>query len=161
MKNPRAPGSIGEDAISGLGRGKNGVVDYLAHLGLFSRNARLYLFGSFLMGINFQVFLLLLNLLLKEIGLVEGDIGLVASSRAVGMSGLIASCRHVGYGNPRRHPVKPRQTETGVAGQLYPVCAVQLLHCQQSRTLPAVGVFGAERHGLFFLSRGCRSVLHA
>ena len=86
MKNPRAPGSIGEDAISGLGRGKNGVVDYLAHLGLFSRNARLYLFGSFLMGINFQVFLLLLNLLLKEIGLVEGDIGLVASSRAVGMS---------------------------------------------------------------------------
>jgi len=63
-----------------------GIRDYLDHVKLFSRNARLYLFGSFLIGINFQVFLLLLNLYLKEIGFLESDIGLVASSRAVGMT---------------------------------------------------------------------------
>ena len=41
------------------------------------------------MGINFQVFQLLLNLYLKELGFLEGDIGRVLSSRAVGMT-LIA-----------------------------------------------------------------------
>ena len=56
---------------------------------LFSRNARLYLIGSFLIGINFHVFQLLLNLYLKEFGFAEGDIGLVLSARAVG-STLIA-----------------------------------------------------------------------
>ena len=72
--------------LSLTARIRRGMGDYSHHLGLFSRNARLYLLGSFLMGVNFQVFMLLLNLLLKEIGYVEGDIGLVASSRAVGMS---------------------------------------------------------------------------
>ncbi len=66
-----------------------GLKEYLYHVKLFSRNARLYLIGSFLIGINFHVFLLLLNLYLKEYGFVEGDIGLVLSSRAVGSS-LIA-----------------------------------------------------------------------
>ncbi len=74
------------DSGSLAARIRRGLTDYRRHVGLFSRNARLYLLGSFLMGINFQVFLLLLNLLLKEAGFVEGDIGLVASSRAVGMS---------------------------------------------------------------------------
>lgn len=74
------------DSLFSAARIRRGLVDYSHHLGLFSRNARLYLLGSFLIGINFQVFMLLLNLLLKEAGYVEGDIGLVASSRAVGMS---------------------------------------------------------------------------
>lgn len=74
------------NSIAFVARIRRGLADYSHHLGLFSRNARLYLFGSFLIGINFQVFMLLLNLLLKELGYVEGDIGLVASSRAVGMS---------------------------------------------------------------------------
>ena len=73
-------------SLSLAARIRRGAADYSHHLGLFSRNARLYLLGSFLMGVNFQVFMLLLNLLLKEVGYVEGDIGLVASSRAVGMS---------------------------------------------------------------------------
>ena len=77
---------LSRNTLSFASRIRRGVVDYSQHLGLFSRNARLYLLGSVLMGINFQVFMLLLNLLLKEIGFVEGDIGLVASSRAVGMS---------------------------------------------------------------------------
>jgi len=86
MKTPSAPSRIQTEPATLARRVKNGVVDYAAHLGLFSRNARLYLFGSFLMGINFQVFMLLLNLMLKEMGFVESEIGLVASSRAIGMS---------------------------------------------------------------------------
>ncbi|MEA2031934.1 MAG: MFS transporter [candidate division Zixibacteria bacterium] len=64
----------------------SGVRNYLDTLKLFSRNIRLYLIGSFLMGINFQVFLLLLNLYLKEMGFPESEIGLVGSARAVGMT---------------------------------------------------------------------------
>jgi predicted MFS family arabinose efflux permease len=68
---------------------KSGLKDYFRHVRLFSRNARLYLMGSFLMGVNFHVFQLLLNLYLKHLGFEEGQIGLVVSSRAVGMT-LIA-----------------------------------------------------------------------
>ncbi|MBU8933166.1 MAG: MFS transporter [candidate division Zixibacteria bacterium] len=68
---------------------KAGFGEYLATLRLFSRNIRLYLLGSFFMGVNFQVFMLLLNLYLKEQGFPESDIGLVGSTRAIGMT-LIA-----------------------------------------------------------------------
>ena len=72
---------------SGLGaRIADGIADYRDNVKLFNRNAWLYLIGSFLMGVNFQVFLVLLNLYLKEIGLSEGDIGLIASSRAGGVA---------------------------------------------------------------------------
>lgn len=63
-----------------------GLRDYLEHLSLFSGNARWYLLGAFLMGINFQVFLVLLNLYLKELGFPEGEIGWINSSRATGMA---------------------------------------------------------------------------
>ncbi|RKX29117.1 MAG: hypothetical protein DRP47_02515 [Candidatus Zixiibacteriota bacterium] len=72
-----------------IDRGKGfraGIADYVTTLKLFSRNIRLYLIGSFLMGINFQVFQLLLNLYLKELGFPESEIGLVGSARAVGMT---------------------------------------------------------------------------
>ncbi|MFH2048034.1 MAG: MFS transporter [bacterium] len=62
------------------------VKDYLGILKLFSKNVRWYLVGSFLMGINFQVFLLLLNLYLKDAGFLESEIGLVGSVRGVGMT---------------------------------------------------------------------------
>ncbi|MCH9024539.1 MAG: MFS transporter, partial [candidate division Zixibacteria bacterium] len=65
-------------------RTRGGVATYLATLKMFSRNARLYLIGSFLMGVNFHVFQLLLNLYLKELGFVESQIGLVISARALG-----------------------------------------------------------------------------
>ena len=65
---------------------KNLFEDYLKNIKLFSKNARLYLLGSFLIGVNFHVFNLLLNLYLKEYGYVEGDIGMVISARAVGMT---------------------------------------------------------------------------
>jgi predicted MFS family arabinose efflux permease len=68
---------------------KNGIDDYICHIKLFSRNSRLYLLGSFLMGINFHVFQLLFNLYLKDLGFDESNIGFVISSRAVGMT-LIA-----------------------------------------------------------------------
>ena len=60
--------------------------DYLAHLKLFSRNARLYLAGMFLIWINFQIINVLFNLYLKEFGFTESQIGLVNSSRGVGMT---------------------------------------------------------------------------
>ena len=61
------------------------VRDYWAHVRMFSRNARLFLLGAFLIGVNFEIFQLLLNLYLKELGMGEGHIGLVNSTRAVGM----------------------------------------------------------------------------
>lgn len=73
---------------SSVNRVKRAALDYLGHLRLFSRNARLYLIGSFLMGVNSHVFNLLLNLYLREQGFLEGDIGLVVSARAVGMSAV-------------------------------------------------------------------------
>ncbi|RME19217.1 MAG: MFS transporter [Candidatus Zixiibacteriota bacterium] len=65
---------------------KNGLVEYVHNVRRFSKNARLYLIGSFLLGVNFQVFQLLLNLYLKELGFGEGQIGMVNSSRALGMT---------------------------------------------------------------------------
>ena len=65
---------------------KSGVRDYVGELKMFSRNVRLYLSGLFLIWVNFQIFILLLNLYLKELGYPEGDIGWVNSSRAIGMS---------------------------------------------------------------------------
>jgi len=60
--------------------------DYLSHLKMFSRNARLFLTGMFLVWINFQIFNVLFNLYLKEFGFNEGQIGLINSSRGVGMT---------------------------------------------------------------------------
>lgn len=67
-------------------RTKVGAANYVSHVRLFSRNAWLYLLGAFLIGVNFEIFQLLLNLYLKELGWGEGHIGLVNSSRAVGMT---------------------------------------------------------------------------
>jgi len=67
----------------------DGTHEYIAYLRKFTRNARLYLLGSFLMGVTFNVFQLLLNLYLKELGFAEGKIGVIISSRAIGMT-LIA-----------------------------------------------------------------------
>ncbi len=59
---------------------------YASSVKLFSKNARLYLIGSFLIGFNFAVFQLLLNLYLKELGFVESQIGWIQSGRAMGMT---------------------------------------------------------------------------
>lgn len=64
----------------------SGLRQYFTSVGKFSRNARLYLAGAFLIGLNHQVFQLLFNLYLKEINFGEGQIGSIASSRAVGMT---------------------------------------------------------------------------
>ncbi|MCB2201838.1 MFS transporter [bacterium] len=62
------------------------VREYISTVRLFSRNARLFLTGLCLTAINFHIFMLLLNLYLKEFGFGEGDIGLVNSSRSIGMT---------------------------------------------------------------------------
>jgi MFS family permease len=75
-----------ETGRSAYDRFRGGVKEYLASVRSFTRNARLFLLGSFLVGFNFAVFELLLNLYLKELGFAEGEIGLVQSSRALGMT---------------------------------------------------------------------------
>lgn len=85
---PHPTGTV--DPPIGIGRRVAGSArDYLDHIKLFSRNARLYLLGSFLIGVNFSVFNLLFNLYLRELGFVESRIGSVNSARALGMT-LIA-----------------------------------------------------------------------
>ncbi|UCC45553.1 MAG: MFS transporter [Candidatus Zixiibacteriota bacterium] len=78
--------------------------EYMAHLKLFSKNARFYLTGSFLMAINFAAFNLLYNLYLKESGFAEGDIGSLQSARALG-SALVAIPAAVLISRVRLKPV--------------------------------------------------------
>ncbi len=66
-----------------------GLRDYLGSIRMFSSNARLFLIGSFLIGLDFKVFQFLFNLYLKELGFAESAIGFLNSSRALGMT-LIA-----------------------------------------------------------------------
>lgn len=60
--------------------------DYRFHLGLFSKNVRLYLLGSFLIGLTFATYQLLLNLYLREQGMSESFIGSILSKGAIGMT---------------------------------------------------------------------------
>ncbi len=62
------------------------IKDYWENLKLFSRNVRLYLTGSFLIGLTFSCYLLLMNLYLREQGLPESFIGKVLSFGALGMT---------------------------------------------------------------------------
>ncbi|MFQ6003170.1 MAG: MFS transporter, partial [Candidatus Zixiibacteriota bacterium] len=64
----------------------NIIIDYWGHLKLFSRNARLFLVGIFFVGLNYAIFMLLLNLYFKELGFTEDLIGEVLSSTAWGMA---------------------------------------------------------------------------
>ena len=50
---------------------KNGISNYIHHLKLFSKNARLFLLGAFFIGLAFAGFQLLLNLYLKELSFGE------------------------------------------------------------------------------------------
>jgi MFS family permease len=80
-----------------------GIRHYISDIRRFSRNVRLYLIGSALMGLNFQVFLVLFNLYLRELGYPEGDIGHIISARAVGMT-LIAIPAAILLGRLRLKP---------------------------------------------------------
>ena len=62
------------------------ISDYRYHLSLFSRNVRLYLTGSFLIGLTFATYQLLLNLYLREQGMSESFIGSILSKGAIGMT---------------------------------------------------------------------------
>jgi len=69
-----------------FGKTSAGIADYWRHLQLFSRNVRLYLAASFLIGLTFAGYQLLLNLYLREQGAAESFIGNVLSAGAVGMT---------------------------------------------------------------------------
>ena len=63
---------------------KRGVTKYFENLGLFSRNARLFLVGTFFMGMGFSGFMLLFNLYLKEMGFLESRIGNIITATTLG-----------------------------------------------------------------------------
>jgi len=63
---------------------KDFLKDYLAHLRLFSPNARKFLIGSFFMGLGLSVFQLLMNLYLVQLGFDEGHIGSIISASSIG-----------------------------------------------------------------------------
>lgn len=75
MYNPFFP--IQQRVLHGFGK-------YLANLRLISRNARLFLIGTFFMGMGFSGFMLLFNLYLKAIGFPEGRIGNIISISTIG-----------------------------------------------------------------------------
>jgi predicted MFS family arabinose efflux permease len=60
------------------------ISDYLGNLRLFSYNARLFLVGTFFMGMGFSGFMLLFNLYLKSLGFPEGRIGNIISASTIG-----------------------------------------------------------------------------
>jgi predicted MFS family arabinose efflux permease len=72
--------------LSLIQRITNIIRDYWEHLRLFSRNARLFLVGIFFVGLNYSVFMLLLNLYFKELGFTEDLIGEILSLGAWGMA---------------------------------------------------------------------------
>jgi MFS family permease len=61
-----------------------GFKNYINNLRLFSRNARLFLVGTFFMGMGFSGFMLLFNLYLKALGFPEGRIGNIISMTTLG-----------------------------------------------------------------------------
>jgi len=61
-----------------------GIAKYLGNLRLFSLNARLFLIGTFFMGMGFSGFILLFNLYLKEFGFPEGRIGNIITALTLG-----------------------------------------------------------------------------
>ncbi len=63
---------------------KDEIKDYFSHLGLFSKNIRLFLWGSFFLGISQSVFFLIYNLFLKDIGYTESFIGHTLSVSSLG-----------------------------------------------------------------------------
>jgi len=67
-----------------LDKARHSIKDYSSHLSLFSKNGRLFLWGSFLLGLSFSIYSLLLNLYFKELGFSEGFIGQVLSFTALG-----------------------------------------------------------------------------
>lgn len=67
-----------------INRGLQAVRSYREKISLFSRNARLFLVGTFFMGMGFSGFRLLFNLYLKAIGMPEGRIGNIISVTTVG-----------------------------------------------------------------------------
>ncbi|KPJ60672.1 MAG: hypothetical protein AMJ46_05280 [Latescibacteria bacterium DG_63] len=62
----------------------SGLKDYVEHLKLFSSNARAFLVGGLIIWLGVSMFMLLLNLYFKELGLSEGYIGTVLSRKALG-----------------------------------------------------------------------------
>src|SRR5512137_2731138 len=67
-----------------LVRSRRVLNKYRESLRLISRNARLFLIGTFFMGMGFSGFMLLFNLYLKSIGLLENRIGNVITATTIG-----------------------------------------------------------------------------
>jgi MFS family permease len=60
------------------------IKEYLAHIRMFSKNARWFLLASFFMGFGYSIVWLLFNLYLKQLGYQEGTIGSILSASSLG-----------------------------------------------------------------------------
>jgi MFS family permease len=79
------------------------TVDYYRNLRSISRNAALFLLGSFFVNMLFAIHLLIFNLYLRELGFSEGFIGRVLSSGAIGSMVFAIPCAII----ISRYPIKP------------------------------------------------------
>ena len=71
----KSPAGSQVEPVAFRGRIARELNEYFDQLGMFSRNARLFLVGSFLLSLSFSMFQLMRNLYLKEAGFGEVFIG--------------------------------------------------------------------------------------
>lgn len=129
------------------GRIRAGIDDYLTHIRMFSKNARWYMLGAFLMGVNFEIFQLLLNLYFKELKFGEGDIGWINSSRALGMT-LMAIPASILFTRYRARPL----LLAGVTG--FALFSAMLITTQQLWILMGLSVIAGISWSLFRVFSG-------
>jgi MFS family permease len=113
----------------------HGIRDYIDNLRLFSRNIRLYLAASFLIGLTFSGYLLLLNLYLREQGSTESFIGTVLSSGALGMALMAIPAAMI----IRKVKLKPILILSTMA---YTISILLLTWLPVSKTLILISFFG-------------------
>ena len=121
--------------------------DYVRTVRMFSRNARLFLAGSCLMAINFHVFMLFLTLFLKELGYVEGDIGMVNSSRSVGMT-LMAIPAAILISKIRLKPI------LAAAAIAFAAFSIGLLNAGSLNEMIFFGIFSGAAFAIYRVSTG-------
>jgi len=123
------------------------IAEYFARVRSFSRNARLYLLVAFLIGYNFSVFNLMFNLYMKEVGYLEGQIGLINSWRAFGMT-LIAIPAAILISRMR---LKPNLLVFSI---LFAVFSFGLIETGNLIAMGAFAAFAGMSHAFFRVAAG-------
>lgn len=109
--------------------------EYIQNLRSFSRNARLFLLGTFFMGMGFSGFMLLFNLYLREFGFFEGRIGNIISAATLGVVIMAIPASII----IRRFPVKRILI---IATPIAAFCYLAQVTASQYYTIMAGGLLG-------------------